>query len=208
MEFGAFLSADDAQRAQRTFATLCRHSIAPLVLTGGFAIELHRLRAGFAAQQRPLNDIDFLVDRFDQIPTTLSKDLLLRHVHPHDPPARTLLQAVDPETAIRVDIFRAYGNMVARAVRVELSGANLRMISLDDLAARTARLCMDLAQDTLTPAKHTRDFLRLLPMIDVRDLEPIWREHRKPGHPASFAEAAARLTELNVAREDLQIVPV
>jgi hypothetical protein len=208
MDFALFLSPPDAERAQRAVEKLRRHSVAPLVLTGGMAIELHLLGLGLPEAVRPLNDIDFLVDSFDDIRETLSADLLFRHVHPNDLPGKTLLQCVDPETAVRVDIFRASGRTTDRAAGVELFGETLRMISIEDLAARTARLCMDLADNMPMPAKHTRDFLRLLPLMNMDALQPVWQEHRKRTHPESFVAAADLLRDLIATRRDLQIVPV
>jgi hypothetical protein len=208
IDFTAFLSASDAERASRTLHELHRHRTESLVLTGGMAIEFHMLRLGLAAGTRPLNDIDFLAASFDDIPQTLSDGLLFRHVHPNDPPGKTMLQCVHPETAVRVDIFRAYGNTMDRAERVELCGASLRIISLEDLTARTARLCMDLAANAPIPAKHARDFLRLLPVVNLGCIDAVWLEHRKPNHPESFAAAAALLQDRIATRNDLQIVPV
>jgi hypothetical protein len=205
MDFAAFLSAHDAHRAERTFARLRRHGTAAWALTGSLAIELHRQQNGFGSEIRPLNDIDFLADSFEAIPKTLSADFIFRHVHPHDPPGKTLLQSVDPETAVRVDVFRAYGNTLARAIPLEFSGTTMRIISLEDLTARTARLCMGLAAGTLVPAKHARDFLRLLPLVKLETMKPIWKEHRKPSHPESFAETASQLTALIPARRELHI---
>jgi hypothetical protein len=208
MDLGAILSSSDAERASRTLAMLRRHGAEPLVLTGGLAIELNLLLAGRAPALRELNDIDFVVDSFSEIPATLAADLIFRHVHPHDPPAKTLLQCVQPETAVRVDIFRAYGGTTARAVRVQLNGAPLRMVSLEDLAARTARLCMGLAGDEAVPAKHARDLLRLLAVADLGQTEAAWQDHRKAGYPGSFSDAARQLTGLIAERPDLQIDPI
>jgi hypothetical protein len=203
----AFLSDADALRTQRTLDKLRRHNIAPWVLTGGFAIELHRVRAGLATRRRPLNDMDFLADSFDDIPKTLAADFVFRHVHPQDPPGKALLQSVDPETAVRVDVFRAYGNTIARAIAVEIDGGSLRMISVEDLTARIARLSMDLGCDTPMPAKHSRDFLRLLPLVETDAMESVWQEHRKPSDPESFAEVSRLLIDLIATRKDLQIIP-
>lgn len=206
MEQTAFLSGADAGRAQATLAKLRRHDISALALTGGLAIELHLLRRGMPVGMRPLNDIDFLADAFDDIPITLSEDFIFRHVHPHDPPAKTLLQAVDPDTAARVDVFRACGGEMGRAERGEIAGSAVRIIAVDDLIARNARLCLDLASGTLVPAKHARDFLRLLPLADRESIESIWQEHRKPNHPSSFAQAEELLDDLIASRKHLQIV--
>ena len=208
MGFTAFLSPADAERAHRTLAMLRRHRIEALVLTGGLAVELHCMRQGLPTETRPLNDIDFLVDSFKEIPLTLRADLLFRHVHPHDPPAKTLLQSVNQETGVRVDIFRACGQTTTRARTVELCGASMRIVSLEDLTARTARLCMDLAENAQMRAKHAVDFLRLLPLVQMVEMEVVWREHRKPNHPEAFAVAARLLKELIATKKGLQITPV
>jgi hypothetical protein len=207
MDLSTFLSDADAVRAQRTLTKLHRAGIAELVLTGGLAIELHRSRGGLAAQARRLNDIDFLANRFEAIPKSLGASMIFRHVHPHDPPGKTLLQAVDPQTTVRVDVFRACGDSIARAIPVEIEGNALHMISLEDLTARIARLCMNLAHDTPIPAKHAYDFLRLLPLVEIDVMGPVWQEHRKPHHPVSFAETAILLSSLIEMRRDLQVLP-
>jgi hypothetical protein len=76
-------------------------------LTGGVAIELHILRLGGKPILRPLHDLDFIAASFDSIPETLGGNLLWRHVHPHDPPGKNMLQRVERETEVRIDIFRA-----------------------------------------------------------------------------------------------------
>jgi len=204
MDLARFLSAADAQRAARTLDKLRRHGISALALTGGFAIELQFIAHGPPAQIRPLNDIDFLVASFEAIPPTLGADFLFRHVHPNDPPGKTLLQAIDPETSVRVDIFRAYGAEMERGQHIDFAGGFMRTVAPADLIARAARLCLDLASGKPTPAKHTRDFLRLLPLAGS-GIERVWREHRKPSHPNTFAEAVQLLTALIAERSDLQI---
>jgi hypothetical protein len=207
MDITKFLSPPDAARAQRTIAKLLRHGDEPLTLTGGLATEIHRIREGFDAEIRPLNDIDLLADSFEAIPSTLSLDFLFRHVHPHDRPGKTLLQCVDAETAVRMDVFRSYGGVTARALSIKIADSNMRIISVEDLAARMARLCMDLVRGTPVPAKHARDYLRLLPLVDIGGLDAAWCEHRKPDHPASFADVSNLLTELIATRNELLIVP-
>ncbi len=207
MRFEAFLSPADAQRAERVLASLRRHDITSLAFTGGMAVELHLELQGGTAEARPLNDIDFLVDSFSEIPDTLSADFLFGHVHPNDPPARTLLQCVEPNTGVRVDIFRACGNELARAEEIDLDSETMRIVSLEDLVARMARLCLDLAAGVSIPRKHPRDFLRLLPFAVLEGVELVWPEHRKLNHPVSFAEVAPLLCDLIASRQDLQIDP-
>ena len=57
---------------------------------------------------------------------TLGRNFLLRHVHPDDPPNKTLLQAVDPELGVRIDVFRVYGFEMKRLFQIELDGFFLK----------------------------------------------------------------------------------
>ena len=104
-----FLSVTDADRALHTLRKLRRHDIRRWALTGGLALEFHCLRRGCRTSLRALNDIDFVTDSFDCIPESLADDFLFRHVHPFDPPGKTILQFIDAESALRVDVFRACG---------------------------------------------------------------------------------------------------
>ena len=129
MIFEDVLSESDKLRAERTLGKLFRHDVSWWALTGGFAAETHIKRRGGLAWIRPLHDIDFIVSSFDCIPTTLSEDFLFRHVHPNDPPGKTLLQGVDEETGVRVDVFRAYGSVMDRTVPLEEMSQSIRDLS-------------------------------------------------------------------------------
>lgn len=206
MDLSPFLSTADADRAQQALSLFCCDDVAPLVLTGSLAMQIHLLRLGNSIERRPLNDIDFLVGSFGEISQTLADDFIFTHVHPRQGPGKTLLQCVDPHTTVRIDIFHALGNTMLRAVSCDLGNRDLRIVSLADLTANAARLCMNLADGATLPAKHAQAFLRLLPMISSAEMEPVWREHRKPDHPKSFAEAARLLHRLIASRKDLQVV--
>jgi hypothetical protein len=195
-----FLNPSDTARVARTFRKLAAHEISRWALTGGLAIEFHIHRRGRQPMVRPLHDVDFLTDSFANIPDTLGSDFLLRHVHPLDPPGKTLLQAVDPETGVRVDVFRAYGSEMQRA-----SGG---VVSLEDLVARHARLNWDLMEGKPVAPKYARDFLRMADLVSTEEIERIWQEHRKPHMPESFAESARELRQIIAHRTDLLIPPV
>ncbi len=80
--FQRFLSVADADRVFHTFRKLGRHDIRRWALTGGLAVEAHRLQRGRVASVRTLNDIDFVAVSFDSIPASLADDFLFRHIHP------------------------------------------------------------------------------------------------------------------------------
>jgi hypothetical protein len=146
---------------------------------------------GGQALVRPLHDIDVLVKSFEDIPLTLGSELLMRHVHPHDPAAKTLLQGIDAGTSVRADVFRAYGGEMRRAAEVD--GEPLPVVAVEDLAARHARLCRDLVEGKRVAPKYARDFPRLLGAVDNGEVGKVWQEHRKPRFAENFADAAGEI---------------
>lgn len=200
-----FLARPDADRASRTFRKLLRHDIHELALTGGLAVEIHRVSRGCLPSLRVFNDIDFVAESFDSIPMTLADSFLFRHIHPLDPPGRTLLQCVDAESSVRVDVFRAYGGETRRTSMADFTFGAIRLISFEDLVARCARLALDLANDVPTPAVHAIDFLRLVELAETAEIESVWPDHRKPGQPATFAEASHVLNDIIPLRRHLLI---
>src|SRR5262249_32935383 len=111
----------------------------------GHSVEVHRPRRGCRASMRALNDIDFIAESFDAIPETLRDDFLFGHIHPCDPPNRTMLQFIDAENALRIDVFRSHGDTMRRTSNLDRSADIIQLISVEDLTARTARLALDLA---------------------------------------------------------------
>ncbi len=93
--------------------------------------------AGFSrgpgTEQRPLNDIDFVVPSFASIPGSLAGGFLVHHIHPNAVEGKTLLQLIDPEQGLRIDLFRQFGSTLSRTVLLN----GLTVISLEDLVART-----------------------------------------------------------------------
>jgi hypothetical protein len=207
MMLDTFLSATDSARAVRTIRNLAVHDISRWVLTGGIAIELHILGRGGQPIIRPLHDIDFVTDSFDSIPESLGASLLLCHVHPNDIPGKNLFQAVDPRTEVRMDVFRAYGSELERTLPVTIASFAFKMISLQDILARHARLNWDLMENKPVAPKYARDFLRLLEYVETDEIESVWREHQKPHCLESFADAVRELRRVIQSRSDLLIPP-
>lgn len=154
-----------------------------------------------------MNDIDFVAAAFDCAPETLADDFLFRHVHPLDPPGKTILQVVDAETALRIDLFRAYGAIMTRTLSLEFPFGQIQLISAEDVLARTARLLLDLRGGFPVAAKHGNDYLRLEKLIQTSDLEAAWHDHRKPTHPVTFREANALVRGLLATQQNLLITP-
>ena len=64
---------------------------------------------------------------------------------------------------------------------------------------------LDLAEGVPVPITHARDFERLAAVADAAGVETVWRDHRKPAHPSTFADAAARVHALISERSGLLI---
>ncbi len=197
-----FLSAFDSTRASDLLRRLGQHRVESWALTRGLAIEIQTVLASLAPQSRSLNDLDFIATHFADIPETLAEDFVFRHVHPAEVPGRTMMQFVDVQARLRIDIFRATGRSMCRARRLNLPTGGIRVVSPEDLIARTARVSLDLANGIPIPAKHAADFLRLSDLTGPMDVEPVWRDHRKPDHPKLFKEARDLLHELIPKRSD------
>ncbi len=202
-----FLYASEAKRAWKTLQKLSHYDISGWALAGGLAVEIHCLRGGLSASTRPLNDLDFVTPAFDCIPDGLAGDFLCRHVHPFDPPGKTILQLVDAETALRIDLFRAYGAIMSRTLSLEFPFGRIQLIAREDVLARTARLLLDLRGGVPVPAKHANDYLRLGKLMQPSDVEVAWKDHRKPDHPVTFHEANTLVQSLIATDRNLLITP-
>ena len=205
MEFSRFLDRKDAERAARTLRKLAACDISRWALTGGLAVEIHILQHGRESGGRRLRDMDFVAGLFEDIPACLGSEMLLRHVHPFDAPAKTMLQCVDEETALRVDLLRAYGEEMQRVVPVKLEGLRLNMISVEDVQGAHARVVWELVMGRRVAPQHARDFLRLQPLVANSQMEEIWQEHRTPECPVSYAETVVELHKVIPSRTELLV---
>jgi len=202
-----FLSIGDATRAFKTLRKLALHDVSRWALVGGLAVEFHCLRVGHSHAIRHLNDIDFVAPAFECIPETLARDFLFRHVHPFDPPGKTLVQLIDADTSLRVDVFRADGGIMSRAISVDGPSGPLRVISVEDVVAHEARLLLDLDESVPVAAKYADDYLRLAELVKSSNMETAWQDHRKPTHPMTFGETDTIVKRLIATRRHLLISP-
>lgn len=138
-------SDEAADRLTRSLANLNRSGLHEFAVTGGVAIALYLAKVNSRASERRLNDLDIVIENATAIPAKLADNFLISHVHLDARLGRMLLQIVDPNTALRIDIFGIYGDTLARSEAVEFREGHIRLVSLDDLLARLTRLLLDLA---------------------------------------------------------------
>lgn len=207
MVFDDALSPGDAARVSLALARLAAHAGRGFALTGGVAIEARLIGRTGGRSNRPFNDLDVIVESFDAVPVSLADAFYFRHVHSKAPSGRMLVQLVDPETALRIDVFRTCGATMARCEPITVDTISLRIVSVEDLAARAATLVLDLGRGQPVPRKHAQDLERLVGAVESDRVEIAWRDHRKWDDPPTFQAASARVAELVQARGNLLVVP-
>ena len=207
MTFDLFLSSTDAARVCRVLEKFAVRNLRGFALTGSLALETQWIALGHVPHRRALNDLDLVVELSASIPDTLAQDFLVRHIHPKAPQGKMLIQLVDPEEALRIDIFRAYGVTMARSQPVCFGTSSIQVTSPEDLAARAASLVMDLERGVPVARKHAEDFQILVEMIGPDKIEPAWQDHRKLTDPGTFTEARTRISNLVKSHSDLLVVP-
>ena len=117
------------------------------------------------------------------------------------------MQLMDADSSLRVDVFRADGGIISRAISLDVQSGPLRVISVEDVVAHEARLLMDLDASVPVPAKHADDYLRLEELVESSSMETAWQDHRKPSHPTTFRNADVLLKRLIATRRNLLISP-
>jgi hypothetical protein len=203
-----FLSPTDAARLTRVLEKLALHGLHNFALTGSVAIEMNLISQDHAHQTNDLSDLDIVVESFGSIPATLAtSNFLLRHIHPHAPEGKMLLQLIDPDEALRIDVFSPYGATLARTEPARLGNHHVQVVSAEDLACRAASLLMYLERASPVPIKHAQNFHRLASVVNHERIENVWREHRKPSDPVTFKEASARIFDLVHEQKALLVVP-
>lgn len=200
-----FLTAQDVDRASCVLRKLARYHLQHWALTGGLAIEIHSRFAKSGPHIRRLNDLDFIADSFESIPSALGQDFLVVHVHPFAEPGKIMLQLADPDAKLRIDLFRTCGSTMDRAARLDLPTGTVKLVSTADLIARSARLVFDLHEGIPTPCKHATDFLRLSEVVESSQVQQAWRDHRKATQPKIFDDVERLLKSLIPASSTLLV---
>ena len=202
--FAATLDERDASRAASVIQKLAIREC-QIALTGGVAMEMLLRSNGRPSVRRPLNDLDFVVEDFATIPPLLANDFVLHHVHPFAPEGKLLLQLIDADHAVRIDLFRAFGETMRRSRELPGNTKPLRVVAVEDLVARTTQhVCAALGRGRPLDAKVGSAFRRLLGLGHRRLLEEAWRDHRQDVQ-LSFSDAMREASQLLELHPDLLV---
>jgi hypothetical protein len=196
-------SGDEVGRIAHVLQKLSTHDTHHWALTGGIAFEFQIARAGAAPRKRRLTDLDFVVDSFDTIPAGLDADFLFNHVHHTAEQEKLCIQLVEPEARVRIDVFRACGDTMKRAVDISFHEGRFRMLALEDLASRCTRVALEVLSGASVPAKHLLDHLRSAGHVDPVRVRKAWEDHRENHHPDKFEQAVCLLQSLTDEQRSL-----
>jgi hypothetical protein len=189
-------SGDEVGRIVHVLQKLSTHDTHHWALTGGIALECQLARAGAAPRKRRFTELDFVVDSFDTIRADLYEDFLLNHVHHAAKQGKLCIQLVEPVARLRIDVFRACGDTMKRAVDISFHEGRFRMLTLEDLAARCTRVALGAPSGASVPAKHLEDHFRLAGHVDPVRVRKAWEDHREDHHSDQFEQTVCLLQSL------------
>lgn len=181
------------------------HTPGHLTLTGSIALQAHLARRSLV-HSRLFGDVDIIINTLDDLPATLVDDFICPHVHPFGKRGDLLIQLVNPQDAIRLDVFCAVGNAVLRAENVALGSNKFFVISCEDLMAKTTSLLMKLSRGGTVSAKHAQDFTTLLPLVSDA-IEDVWQEYRNNLDPPTFRETVPYVRDLILTHSHALVNP-
>jgi hypothetical protein len=201
--FEGVLIPADARRAARGVQTMIEHGLRP-ALAGSLARALQLRALGHVRSPRRLNDVDVIVENFAALPASLAGSFLLNHVHPAAAEGQVLLQLIDESLALRIDVFRAFGRSLSRAVDVR-STVPLPVLAIEDLRARATAIVYGHLQGRrpLDP-KHVSAMQELAGLGERDALNAAWEEHRQ-GLSGSFDEAHRKARRFVEERPELLV---
>ncbi|MDJ0683469.1 MAG: hypothetical protein QNJ84_02090 [Alphaproteobacteria bacterium] len=201
------LTPDNARRCGRVLDKLADH-LDRFVLVGGLAQRCYLSTMEKAPKQGGLNDIDFAIEHAALLPSALKDEFLVNHFHPNATPGQIILQLIDEDDAVRIDIFRANRGAASRSVPHLFFGHRVKVLSLQDAAAKVTALLLALEKNEQTPRKFAEQLLRIMAVVDPEDVARVWPIYRKADHPEKFSDAAGRVERLLASHRGFLRVPV
>lgn len=161
--------------------------------------------SALAERVREPSDLDLVVRSFVDLPLPLGETFRCIHVHPNAAAGKLLLQLVHPDDRVRVDIFRAAGDTLARTIPGTIDGHSVQFVSQEDLAARLARSLMALERGEPVPQKFASDFRTHVDAVERSRIEVAWSDHRGDDDPETFDETCNRIAMALALNGDLLV---
>ena len=202
--FESVLNRDDAHRATEALRRMSDRGL-EFAITGSLALDAQLAVNGVPGSRRALHDIDIVVRDVVSLPDGLADGLLVNHAHPRATEGKLVLQLVDPGLRLRIDVFRAFGETLQRAMRLEDETGDMTVVAIEDLRARfTAHVIASLGRGLEIDRKYVASFRRLQRRGEPAKLDRAWRDHRQD-FAGSIAQATEEAQGLIVRRPELLV---
>ncbi|SCB48959.1 hypothetical protein GA0061103_0479 [Rhizobium multihospitium] len=192
MRLDPFLEAADAQRVISVLQKLNACSL-DYALTGGIALEPSL--GSELGRQRAFSDIDIVASTFEALPSTLASAFMISHAHPDRPLGKLAIQLVEPNQRVRVDVFSACGDTLARTRPALIGDLTIKVVAVEDLACRIALEMMGFSRGDSVPPKCADDHIRARQAVDMDLVETAWQDQRREMDPLTYAEAAVQIAD-------------
>ena len=192
MRLDPFLGVADAQRVISVLWKLNTCGL-DYAITGGIALE-PSLGSGLG-RQRALNDIDIVVSTFEALLSTLASAFMISHAHPDRPTGKLAIQLVEPNQRVRVDVFSARGDTLARTRPALIGDLAIKVVAVEDLACRIAAEMMDFSRGGSVPPKCADDHTRARQAVDMDLVATAWQDQRREMDPLTYAEAVVQIAD-------------
>jgi len=186
------LPSEAGERLAETLRRTCDGAIAPVLIVGSIALRYHLNRHGCAPLHRPLHDLDLAVSDVESLPPVEGEALLVSHYHPDSATSgtgRLLLQLVDPETALRIDIFHALPGAFHRASPLGHCSPHIFVACIEDVLVRSILVLGAQIESGSVEFKHVETIQRLSDIVKMEKADQLWATIDQGVWPGSIREA-------------------
>ncbi|ASW08324.1 hypothetical protein CKA34_20085 (plasmid) [Rhizobium sp. 11515TR] len=120
---------------------------------------------------------------------------MISHAHPDRPIGKLAIQLVEPNQRVRVDVFTARGDTLARTRPALICDLAIKVVAVEDLACRIASEMMNFSRGDSVPLKCADDHTRARQAVDMDLVETAWQDQRREMDPLTYAEAAVQIAD-------------
>ena len=178
----------DTEVLQATLQRFLPYIEGDYCLGGGVATQAQLMRSGESVEPRPLNDIDIIMRRLEDINPAVATDFYLWHWHPEAPNDGIYAALVDKQNALTIDIF-GWQRFPPDREMADLEGEPVYVRSTADLLT----IFISAMYHRVTTGKpmirkQFVDAQTLLAVASVDKVEYLWRS-RHPDNPITAKDA-------------------
>lgn len=207
-EVGRGLNREDRIRAEMFLMKFIKH-VKPgkLAICGGLATRFHLKERKIDFPERPFNDLDLLIEKPDDIESSIISDFMLYHYHPpgiDDPvePTYFFYAFVDTTTHIKTDVFPYRWSSTERFVRARLKEKLIDVVGVEDQLIQCLYDVSRISPSLKVDPKQLDDVHILMKIADRNLVRKLWIENNHPSYSPTFDEALRRAENIRKDHPD------